>query len=339
MKAMLLAAGFGTRLRPITWTLPKPIVPVCNRPMIAYAVDNLLRAGIDEIIVNLHHRPEAIESTLRAAYDGRCTFTFSHETEILGTGGAIRRVRPLLENEDDFFLANGDTIQFPRFGALQEARRAGDALAALTLRHPPAGESFTAVYFDRGRVTGFGRGIGEALMFSGCHCISSRIFGHLPEQEFSGIVEHVYSPVVESGRDTIAGVVDDGLWFDIGTLQRYVSASHGLREAMIDGRIETGSSRVSGTSIVDETAAVHGAVTRSTVGARSIVEGNLASSFVWDDCRIARGAKLTSCIVAHGVDITRPGEISNAIICRDDPAIPREEGYRFEEGLVIAPIA
>jgi mannose-1-phosphate guanylyltransferase len=336
MKAMLLAAGFGTRLRPITWMLPKPIVPVCNRPMIAYAVDSLLRAGIDEIIVNLHHLPERIESTLRAAYDGRCSFSFSHETEILGTGGAIRKVRPLLENEDDFFLANGDTIQFPDFGRLHDARRAGNALAALTLRHPPTGDRFTAVYFDRGRVTGFGSGSGEALMFSGCHCVSSRIFRHLPDQEFSGIVEHVYSPVVESGRDTIAGLVDDGLWFDIGAPQRYVSASHGLREAMIDGRIDIGSSRISGTSIVEETAVVHGTTARSTVGARSIVEGDLDSSFVWDDCRIVKGTKLTSCIVAHGVEIASPLEISDAIICRDDPAIPREESYRFEDGLVIA---
>src|SRR5512140_228197 len=136
---MILAAGFGTRLRPITWTLPKPIVPVCNRPLIAYAVDNLLRAGIDEIVVNLHHLPDAIEAYLRSAYADRCHFVFSRETEILGTGGAIRRVRRLLESEEDFFLANGDTIMAPRFRELREARRGDDAVAALALRHRPAG--------------------------------------------------------------------------------------------------------------------------------------------------------------------------------------------------------
>ncbi len=371
MKGMILAAGFGTRLRPMTWMLPKPVVPVCNRPLIAYAVDSFLRAGIDEIIVNLHHLPEPIERFLRDEYAGRCTFAFSRETEILGTGGAIRRVRPLLEREREFFLANGDTIQFPHYHDLLAARRTSDALAALTLRHPPQGDVFTAVYFERnlglrghevarsreeqsprnlatsqprdraedGRITGFGNGTGEALMFSGSHCISTRIFRDLPDREFSGIVEDVYRPLLESGRETLAAIVENGLWFDIGKPQRYLAASRDLVAAMIAGTVALpGGSRVESQSIVDSTARVSGRIEGSTVGRRSVVEGALDASFVWDDCRIGRGARLTSCIVGHGVEIASPLTIENAMICRDDPSIPRDDAYRFEDGLVIAPI-
>src|SRR5207237_8620470 len=104
---------------------------------------------------------------------------------------------------------------------------------------PPQGDRFTPVYFDDARITGFGKGAGEALMFSGIHLISKRIFGHLPDKDFSGIVGEVYQPLIDSGRERIAGVVDDSpKWFDVGTPQRYLSASHALLDLMVRGEIE-----------------------------------------------------------------------------------------------------
>jgi mannose-1-phosphate guanylyltransferase len=338
MKAMILAAGYGTRLRPLTYTLPKPMVPVCNRPLIAYSVEAFLRAGIREIVVNLHHLPEAIERELRTRFRGDCRFEFSYEPRILGTGGGLRNVRPQLDDGSDFFLVNGDTIQFPRWEALLEARRQRDALAALTLRHRPESDRFTPVWFDEGLVTGFGQGRGQPLMFSGSHAISARVFGYLPGQECSGIVDDVYRPLLGSGREAIAGVIDDGPWFDIGTPQRYLAASRALLELTIGGQVELARhSRIEGQSIMHDSA--RGRATRSSVGARSTIEGEVRDSVVWDDCRIAPGIVLDSSIVAHGVELAEPMELGNALICRDDPAIPREAGYRYERGLVIANIS
>ena len=263
---MILAAGFGTRLRPITNTLPKPLVPLRNKPLIAYAVENYLRAGADEIVVNLHHLPDLIERYLTDTFD--CTFHFSREEEILGTGGALKRVRHLLT--DTFFLVNGDTIQSPPFEEMLRAR--GDAVATLALRHPPAHDKFTPLSLEHGRVT-FGSG---DLMFSGAHAIGPEIFDHMPDDDVFSIVDSVYKHV------PLAGVIDDGPWFDIGTPQRYLEASGG-----------------------------------TTVGARSVIEGTLNNSVVWDDCHIGPGVVLNDCIVAHGVELTEPGEITRAIICRD----------------------
>lgn len=296
MKGMILAAGLGTRLRPITHTMPKPMVPLCNRPLIAWAIESLHAAGAEDLIVNLHHLPDVLERYLRETYD---RIELSYEEDILGTGGAIRRVRPLLENEDAFFLVNGDTVQFPRWNALREAL--GSSIAALTLRHPPANDRFTHVYFDNGQVTGFGRGTGEALMFAGSHLISSRIFEHLPEIEEFGIVDRVYQPLLEGGRETIAGVVDDGLWFDVGTPQRYLAASQALVEAMQRGELTPpAGSHVDGDSLLHETAT--GRVERSVVGARSVIRGTVRDSIVWDDCVIE--GMIERCIVAHGVRVT-----------------------------------
>ncbi|HEY0157099.1 MAG TPA: NDP-sugar synthase [Thermoanaerobaculia bacterium] len=312
MKGMILAAGFGTRLRPVTNTLPKPMVPLLNRPLIAWAVESFLAAGVRDLIVNLHHLPEPLERYLADEYAGRAEFFFSREEEILGTGGGIRRVRPQLAGEEEFFLVNGDTVQFPRWDALREARRAMDAIAALTMRTPPPNDKFTPVYFDRGQITGFGKGTGEAMMFAGSHVISTRVFDHLPEKEFSGIVEHAYMPLTDSGREKLAGVVDDGLWFDIGTPQRYVAASRALLDETLRGALApVPGSRLDGDSLLHETA--RGSVARSVIGARTTIEGDVRDSVVWDDCHIASGVTLERCIVAHGVSLTE-GEYRDQLI-------------------------
>ena len=336
MKGMILAAGYGTRFRPVTYTLPKPMVPLCNRPLIGWAVESFLDAGVREIIVNLHHLPEPLERHLRARYDGEATFQFSFEQEILGTGGGVRRVRPLLEGAGEFFLVNGDTVQFPRYEAMRAAREEHQALAALTLRHPPTGDRFTAVWHDRGLITGFGNGSGEALMFAGSHLISSRVFDYLPDKEFSGIVDEVYQPVLDDRREVIAGVIDDGLWFDVGSPQRYVSASFGLLEAIIRGEVTPpAASNVSGDSLLDESAAIEGTISRSIVGARSVIGGDLVDSVVWEDCAVSEGARLERCIVSHGVEIPAGLQLQDALICRDDSAIPDDAAYERRDGLVV----
>jgi NDP-sugar pyrophosphorylase family protein len=176
-------------------------------------------------------------------------------------------------------------------------------------------------------------------VFSGSHCISSRIFLYLPEKDFSGIVDEAYQPLIESGREELAGFVDEGLWFDIGTAQRYMSASRGVLERMVSGDVAVPEgSRSRGASIVHDSARVKGTIESAAIGERSVVEGEVRDTFVWDDCRVAAGATLDSCIVAHGVRISRARHYRNAIICRDDPAIPRDSGCRFEDGLAIAAI-
>jgi mannose-1-phosphate guanylyltransferase len=304
MKAMILAAGYGVRLRPISYTISKPMMPLGGRPLIAWLVESLLRAGVSEIIVNLHHLPEAIERYLPSQFP-ETHFHFSFEPEILGTGGGIRNVRALLERDEDFFLLNGDTFQSPQYEDLRQARRAANAIAAMTLRHSPAGDRYTAVWEENGVVTGFGSGRGESLMFSGSHCVSSRVFRHIPDREASDMTRHVYQPLVASGRETIAAIVDDNpMWFDIGTPHRYLTAS-----------------RAFGTMI-----------------GNSVVEGEVRNTVVWDDCYIGREVVLQSCIVTHRVEIRTPMRLQNAIVCRDEPAIPRDSNYRFENGLVIAQI-
>jgi NDP-sugar pyrophosphorylase family protein len=319
MKAMILAAGFGTRFRPATYSIPKPMVPLCNRPLIAYAVDSLVASGVREIVVNLHHLPEQIETYLRARYVGICDFEFSFEPEILGTGGGIRKARPLLDGES-FYVVNGDTIQFPPFEKLEEARREQDAVASLLLRHPPEGDRFTPVFYSSGRVTGLGSGEGEAVMFSGSHAISHRIFDLLPDRDFSGITEDVYAPLLRE-RGTLAGVLDDGLWFDIGTPKRYMSASRELLALITSGQLRapSGSDAVADIQsvIAVDAHTADAIVERSSIGSGSSIEKGAAvrESSIWDEASIGAGSRIVRSIVGHGVELPPGTQAMNVLVC------------------------
>jgi mannose-1-phosphate guanylyltransferase len=346
MKGMILAAGFGTRFRPVTWSIPKPMVPLCNRPLAGWAVEPLLAAGITEIVVNLHHLPEPIEEYLRATYGERCTFHFSREAEILGTGGGVRRVRSVLEEDASFFLVNGDTVQFPPLERLEEARRDTGALAALVLRHAPADDRFTPVWLEGDRITGIGDGSGEALMFAGAHAIGREIFGLLPDREFSGITEDVYQPLLAAKEAAIAGVVDDGLWFDIGTPLRYLWAADSMLRAIHEGRIPVpdGSQAAGQTSLVVNPSRVDGELWSSVVGRGTRIAGDcrIVSSHLWDDVEVGEGVVIERSVVAHGVSLPRASEVRNALVCRVDDAttaLPHEIRRRGLSALPIDPEA
>jgi len=341
MKGMILAAGFGTRFRPVTYSIPKPMVPLVNRPLIGYAIESLLGAGVDEIIINLHHLPRTLESFVRSLYSSRAGFQFSLEPTILGTGGGVRNVRSLLEREKSFFLINGDTVQFPPFDQLRKRREESGALTSLLLRHPPREDRFTAVMYDGQRITGFNEGAGNALMFAGSHCISSRIFSILPDREFSGITEDVYIPMTRSGEELLTGIVYDGLWFDIGTPKRYLDASDALRALMIRGELEmTPGSRAEfgSMSIVSRGTRNEGQIEAAVLGDAEVEDGaTVRHSVIWDGARIEPGASVEDSIISHGTVIGAGTRVQNALVAPHVSDIEYASGIsRFGDLMAVA---
>lgn len=343
MKGMVLAAGYGTRFRPVTYETPKPMVPVCNRPLISYAVDSLLEAGVDEVVVNLHHRPEQIESFLRSSYGRSCHLVFSFEPEILGTGGGVRKARPFLDGDEAFFLVNGDTIQRPALRKLLEVLTETRSIAALLLRQAPADDRFTPVMFDGRLVTGLGKGSGEALMFAGAHALSRRVFDFIPDRDVSALTEDVYLPLIETGDETIAGAVYDDVWFDIGTPRRYLNASlEMLRliqaaslplppESVLesDRRLLAGrDSRLEG----DLQGGVVGWQCRVREGAR------IRDSVLWNQVEIGAGAVVRNAVLAHGVVVPEGGRVENALVCRAIPEVDYDERPLTRRGELVAAV-
>ena len=332
---MILAAGFGTRLRPLTRSIAKPMVTLCNRPLIGWALESMIESGIRDIVVNLHHEPRAMMEWLPAAAGDRARIRFTHEEEILGTGGGIRNARSLLEGSGQFALVNGDTVQKPPFQALAAARESRDAIAALLLRQPPSDDRFTPVYLDGDRVTGFGSGRGEALMFAGAHVISDRVFSWIPDRPFSGIVEHVYMPVLEQGSESIAGLRHDDWWFDIGTPRRLLAATRTMLSLILAGSVSPpAGSHIADGSLLAQTA--RGTADSSTLdeGCRMAPGSLVSGSVLMTGSSVGHGARLTDSILGPGTALPDGFEGDNVLLCvrRGD----EEEGRPVADGSLVA---
>lgn len=222
MKAMVLAAGLGTRLRPLTDDRPKALVEVAGRPLIAYNLALLRHYGITEVVVNLHWHGEALRSELG---DGRrfgLTIAYSEEQPLLDTGGGIKRAQPLL-GDGDFVVMNGDTIVDLPLDRVIAEHRASGADATLVLRRDPEQARYGEIEIDAaGRVRRFlGRpaaveGALTAYMFAGVHVLSPRVFDFMPAGGAFSITRHTY-PAMLDGDAVLHGFAFDGFWRVIDT--------------------------------------------------------------------------------------------------------------------------
>ena len=147
MKAMILAAGYGTRLRPLTLSLPKPLLLVGGRPLLVWNLMLLKQHGITEALINLHYRGDQIVEALGDGSRYGMRLAYSHEPVILGTGGGIQQAQSYFENRP-FLVLNGDTISDCDLTALLETHRATQALATLAIREDPRAVDWGAVMVD-----------------------------------------------------------------------------------------------------------------------------------------------------------------------------------------------
>ncbi len=232
LAGVVLCAGLGTRLRPLTALLPKPAVPVCQVPLIRHALGLLAGAGIRRVVVNVHHQPEAMAAAARAAAEELgLALAISHEPVIAGTGGALREAAPLLAGAEAVVVLNGDVLFDADLHAALAAHRASGALATMALLPMPAGAGYASVELDaRGRVRRiagrFGPG-GEGLTpwhFPGLSVISPALLPLIPAAPFEcDIHRDVYPPLM--GRGLVRGLVTCGAWSDLGTPASYLAAN------------------------------------------------------------------------------------------------------------------
>lgn len=316
MKAMILAAGFGTRLWPLTEDRTKPAVPYLNTPLVAYSVEYVVRHGIRDVVVNLHHRPESVTSALGDGSAFGARITYSMEEEILGTGGALDRVRPLLET-DEFVVVNGKIVTDLDLGAAIEAHRARGAIATLVLMQNARRERFTDVRTDAsGRIVGFDgypatTGDRIPLMFTGIQVLSPRIFAFVQRGRFSHTTTDAYPAAMAAG-ELVLGHVASGRWQELSTLGRYLDWS-------IAGARERGWSNVVGIG--------------STIAAGARVE----DSVLWKEVRVESGAVVRRSILGDGVRIPEGATIENSVVVRASIVTDLERGTVEGDNLV-API-
>lgn len=233
MDAMILAAGLGTRLRPLTDTIPKPLLRVGGMPLLERIARRLVAAGADRLIINTHHHGDQIEAYVHSCDDFGVDVRFSRESERpLETGGGLWHAREHFRRDEPFFLHNGDILTDAPLEALYAEHARNHALATLAVR-PPSEQRY--LIFDDAGLAGFSpRGGGAERIvrepqgalqrwdFAGIHVIHPAIFELIEERGAFSIID-VYLRLSKAGHE-IRPLPFDGVWLDIGTPERLEEA-------------------------------------------------------------------------------------------------------------------
>jgi mannose-1-phosphate guanylyltransferase len=285
-RAMILAAGLGTRLRPLTDELPKPLVPVGDRSVLAHIAERLAAAGIEEAVLNTHHLAEAFTRERLGRLPIRVAVV--NEPSILGTAGGLANAAPLL-GEGDVVVWNGDILADVDVGALLAARRARGDAATLAIAPRARGEGTVGLGED-GRVVRLrGERFGEEAAggdFLGIHAVGEALRGRLPRQ--GCMAGDVYLPALRRG-ERLGSLAVPGAWDDIGSLGAYLSANarwldRSGRTRFLGEGVEIGPGVTVEHSVVGEGArlggegAVRGAVIWPGARASAPIEGAVATS-------------------------------------------------------------
>jgi len=222
--AMILAAGLGTRLGGLSDERPKPLLPVCDFSLIRYSISLLAGHGIVDLVVNLHHRGELISDELRDGSRLGVRVTYSRETEILGTGGGIRRALPHLGDEP-FIVMNGKIVFDLDLDDVLQRHRASGALATLVVRRDADATKWGAIDApeEGGRIRGM-LGAGD-FMFTGVHVLSPELVARLPDDGAERcIVRQGYLPWLAEGVP-IDAYVARGYFMEHSTPERYLTGN------------------------------------------------------------------------------------------------------------------
>lgn len=237
MKAMILAAGFGTRLRPLTEQMPKPLLPIGGVPLIVWNLLLLRRHGFREVVINLHYLGSMIEEALGDGSRFGLRIIYSKEATILGTGGGIKQAEPYFEGEPVLVL-NGDTLFELDLNALIAFHSMHRAAATLVLRDDNNAAQWGLVEVGTGhrivRIRGQGleqEGPTVPRMFAGIHVLDLRLLQGVP----AGVARSIIDSYIEAikQRERVMGYEMHGYWSDLGTLERYKQAERDVEAGLI----------------------------------------------------------------------------------------------------------
>lgn len=323
MKAMILAAGYGERLWPLTADRGKPALPVLGKPLVGYVAEYLANNGVTEAIVNLHHKAESVRESLGDGSRFGLRLEYVYEPVILGTSGGLDNAREHFQS-GTFVVVNGKIITDIDLRAALETHQRTNALATLVLKENLGRERFSMVETDGEFVrqfAGMPKPGGETndadapLMFTGIHILESRIFEYIPRGVFSDSVVDVYPKAMANG-ERIAAHVGEGVWYELSTLQRYLDISLALLQSQ-SRNVFAG----------NRTAIDDGAEVRDAI--------------LWDEVVVEPGAKIVRTVIGERVRVRANESFEDAIVVRADlvagetPPPKALKGYAKDDKFVV----
>lgn len=322
MQAIVLVGGEGTRLRPLTSSIPKPALTLVDRPFLAYMVEWLAAHGVTEIVFACGFLPDVLREALGEGEHAGVRLSYVVEPERRGTAGAIRFAADTLGErlEDRFLALNGDVLCDLDLSALLAAHERRGASATLALHPVPDSSAYGLVSLDgEGSVTEFLEKTGEAVpgeINAGAYVLERSVLNLIPPGSEVSIEREVFPRLVGAG---LGGLVLDGYWMDIGTPDRYLQATWDI----LEGRVKT---RVRPTAPGLFVAAGAEVAADATVGPRAVLAGGceigagaeVRGSVLLDGCVVGAGARVEGSVLAPGASVAPGMALADAVVGRDE---------------------
>ena len=314
LKAMVLAAGLGERLRPATLKRPKPLIPLLNRPILYHVFDLLCRFNIMDVVINTHHLSDYFVSYLHSHPHKFIRPMISYEERILGTGGGIKKVQDFFS--DNFLVINGDIVAHVDLRQIIQFHQRENGLATLALMRSDYAPR-VKIYKDNRIASISGANKPGLLTYIGIQIINKRVFDYIEADGFVDIMD-VYRDLMHSGAERLYGcIVNPTYWWDIGTIDKYLESTkylvhnfcwiepHLLDESIgkpsygfgLANPLFLGEGSVLGEGVRIEGFAVVG---RNCVIGRGAV---IKNSILWDQVRIESDSMIQECVLTDGATV------------------------------------
>ena len=338
MQALILAGGQGTRLRPLTLNVPKPVVPICNRAFLLYQIDTLRGAGITDITLSLSYQPHKIEQQLGDGADYGVRLSYTVEPEPMGTAGAYKFAADLIREPTVVF--NGDILTDLDLAAViraHEERRAAATIVLAPVENPSA-YGLVERHAD-GRVRRFlekpkADEISTNTINAGTYVLDPRVLDYIPAGQNYSFEYGLFPDLLRRGEAFYAHVPDAAYWIDIGTPARYLQVHHDLLAGRVRNvGVERGAAcfthhkeaDVDDLSLIGDGCVIEpGArVTNSVLGEGCHVEENAAvvNSVLWPLTHVGAGAQLADAVVGRNCRLGRAVRLSAGAVLGDDSAL------------------
>jgi mannose-1-phosphate guanylyltransferase len=353
MKAVILAGGEGTRLRPLTCNVPKPMVPILNRPFLEHMLGHLKGHGVDSAVLTVCYLPDQIEAHFGSGARAGMGLSYVLEETPLGTAGAVKNVEKDLDGT--FFVLNGDIFTDLDLGAMIRFHREKEAQVTLFLTPVEDPSAFGVVETDPdGRVMRFLEkpSPGETTskwINGGVYLMEPQVLTHAPSGEFYMFERGLFPKLLELGIP-VYGYQATPYWMDLGTPTNYVQVHHDLLTS--NSTHDWTEADNTGHSSIHPTARVSGRVLLGegcTIGPGALVEGPsvlgagcvvgqdavITGSILWQRVVVERGATLRGCIIGDEVHIGKGAEVGDRCILGDNVTLGRDN--HVERGMVLWP--
>lgn len=312
-KAMIMAAGVGSRLDPLTQDIPKPLVPIANRPVMDILFEKLLSIGVKDVIANTHYKAEKIIERYKNNTMG-INFNYVHEKELSGTAGGVKKCQHFFDEGDDFLVLSADGLSNADLNAGIEAHKKTGAIATIGIKKIAMEEipHFGVVVTDNdGFITEFQEkpAIKDAksdYINTGIYIFNYEIFNHIPADTFYDFAKNVFPDLMNKGLKINTFPVEE-YWSDIGTIAQYIQSTKDLFDSLYtinhSEMVKTENGKyITGKSHIASSAELAGF---NTIGKDCIIGKNvkLENCIIWDDIEIHDNLTLKNCIVASHSEI------------------------------------